>query len=192
MTDMTRHDPFVVLSDTAMIADAKARRLYAAEQTLRATQMLTLSELLAWTLTASVPVTVTTRSAGQVCGVTVQVATAFVVIEESHPIPRIVLVPTKEIVTVALPQFLIADVDDCGGLDDVTTLLTMLETSYRGDAVELTLTNGVTMCAPVRAFGHDVLLVQVTEHTVLCVASDHVALAAIPPPRHPARSHRDG
>ncbi|MEX2533326.1 MAG: hypothetical protein WD360_05130 [Nitriliruptoraceae bacterium] len=189
MTDVTRHDPFVVLSDAAMIADAKAQRLYAAEQTSRAMQTLRLCDLLAWSLAAAVPVTMMTRSAGQVCGRAGHVAAQFVMIEETHPVPRIVLVPTKEIVTVALQHLTVEDVGDPDPLDDVTTLLTMLETSYRGDAVELILTNGVTLCAPVRAFGDDVLLLHGTAETVLCVASGQVALAAIPPPRHPDRSH---
>lgn len=189
MTDASRHDPFVVLSDTAMIADAKAQRLYASEQTFHATQALTLCDLLAWSLAAAVPVTMMTRSAGQVCGRAGHVATQFVMIEETHPVPRIVLVPTKEIVAVALQQLTLEDVGDPGPLDDVTTLLTMLETSYRGDAVELILTNGMTLCAPVEAFGDNVLLLNVTDETVLCVASGQIALAAIPPPRHPGRSH---
>lgn len=189
MTDVTRHDPFVVLSDAAMIADAKTQRLYAAEQTFRATQMLSLCDLLAWSAAAAVPVTMMTRSAGQVRGTARYVAAQFVMIEETHPVPRIVLVPTKEIVTVALQHVTVNDVGDPGLFDDVMTLLTMLETSYRGDAVELTLTNGVTLCAPVRAFGDGVLLLDVTNETVLCVASEQVALAAIPPPRHPGRSH---
>jgi len=189
MTDMTRHDPFVALSDSAMIADAKAQRVYVAEQALRATQVLRLCDLLAWSVALASPVTMMTRSAGQVRGTASHVAARFVMIEETQPAPRIVLVPTKEIVSVALRQFSVDDVGHPGPVDDVTTLLTMLETSYCGDAVELTLTNGVTLCAPVRAFGDDVLLLNVTDETVLCVASEQVALAAIPPPRHPGCSH---
>lgn len=189
MTDLTRHDPFVVLSDAAMITDAKAQRLYAAEQRFRAAQVLSLCDLLAWSAVAAVPVTMMTRSAGQVRGTAGYVAAQFVMIEETRPVPRIVLVPTKEIVTVALQHVTADDVGDPGPIDDVMTLLTMLETSYRGDAVELTLTNGVMLCAPVRAFGDGVLLLDVTNETVLCVVSEQVALAAIPPPRHPGRSH---
>lgn len=138
------------------------------------------------------PVTVMTRSAGQVRGMTVQVALAFVVIEETSPVPRIVLLPTKEIVAVALEDLRVEDIGEPAQLDDVTTLLTMLETCYRGDAVELTLTNGMTLCAPVQAFGDDLLLVNVANETVMCVACEQVALAAIPPPRHPDRSHTGG
>lgn len=189
MTDVTRHDPFVVLSDAAIIADAKAQRLYAAEQRIRATQMLSLVDLLAWAAAAAAPVTMMTRSAGQVRGTAGYVAAQFVMIEETHPIPRIVLVPMKQIVTIALQHVTVDDVGDPGPIDDVMSLLTMLETSYRGDAVELVLTNAVTLCAPVCAFGDGVLLLDVTNETVLCVASEQVALAAIPPPRHTGRSH---
>lgn len=192
MTKVSGRDPFVVLSDAAMIADAKAQRVYMAEQTFRATQMLRVCDVLAWTVRAATPVTVMTRSAGQVRGMTVQVALAFVVIEETSPVPRIVLLPTKEIVAVALEDLRVEDIGELAQLDDVTTLLTMLETCYRGDAVELTLTNGMTLCAPAQAFGDDLLLVNVANETVMCVACEQVALAAIPPPRHPDRSHTGG
>jgi hypothetical protein len=192
MTGASRHDPFVVLHDTAVIADAKRRRLDAADQAVRAAQMLTLFDVLAWSVTAGETVTIATCTAGQVSGVAVHVAHAFVVVEETRPVPRIVLVATDEIVTVTSRSVAVDEVGEATGLDDTTTLLTMLETSYRGDPIELTLRNGASVCAPVRLFGDEILFVALTKDTSLCVAGAQIALAAIPPPRRRDRSHTGG
>lgn len=192
MTGVTRHDPFVVLHDTALISAAKTTRVAAAEEALRAAAVVTLLDLLAWGLATGEPVNIATRTAGQVHGLVVTLATNFVVVEETRPAPRIVLVPIGEIVTVAAVDVPADQIPEAVEIDGTITLLTMLETQYRGDAVELTLTNGASVCAPVRLFGDDVLLVGLTDETLVWVAAHQIAQAAIPPPRHRQHLHTGG
>jgi len=188
----SRHDPFVVLRDSAQIAEEKAKRLDAAEQAFRAAQALTFCDLLSWSVAVGETVTVATRTAGQVNGVARELAQQFLVVEETQPVPRIVIVALPEIVSVSCRRVSVKELGQAAACDTTTTLLTVLEDNYRADAVELTLRNGVTLCAPVHVFGDDVLLLDVARDTVLCVAAGQIALAAIPPPRRRGRLHTGG
>lgn len=188
----SRRDPYVALTDASLIAEAKHARHADGIAAERATAVLTVRDVLLFAFATGVEVTVTTAVAGTVCGRVVLLATRFVMIDEPRPVPRIVLIPTGQLVTIMLPELCHTTPHDALQLDDITTLLTMLEDRYAGDAVELTLRDGTTLCAPVVAFGDDVLLLQRTEQTLVTVVACQIALAAIPPPRHRRRSHTGG
>lgn len=192
MARAARHDPYVRLGDDAQIVAGRQRRQDATDTRVRATEMMTLTDRMMHAVRHREQVTVATKHAGDVAGVLTHVAARFVQVDEPEPVPRIVLIPTGEIVWVRVQHLAAEQIDEAAGIDQTTTLLTMLETTYSGEAVELTLTNGVTVCAPVAAFGDDMLMLQVGEGSVACVAASEIALAAIPPPRRQDLTHTGG